>query len=257
MKDKLKVSFIQSYIDWQDVEANLTRFSKIINRINDSDLVILPEMFNTGFSMNPSETAELMSGKTISWMIESANNNNIALIASLAIFENNKYYNRLLFVFPHGKIEYYDKKHLFILSDEHKNFESGDEVITIDYLGWKIKPLICYDLRFPVWARNTEGYDLLVYIANWPTPRREQWLALLKARAIENQSFTIGVNRIGTDGNNYHYSGDSIAYNSIGEIMLKADNKEDVMTVNLQKAELVKNREYFPVLNDKDNFKFV
>ncbi len=257
MSNLLRISFIQSDVLWCNTTENLFRYEKLIEKMEPSDLLVLPEMFNTGFSMQATETAEEMDGETVTWMQKMAKSKNMAITGSLAITENNKFYNRLIFAYPDESIKFYDKKHLFILSDEHKNFEAGNERIIIDFLDWKIKPQICYDLRFPVWARNVEDYDLLIYVANWPKARRENWNILLNARAIENQCFTLGVNRIGTDGNPYEYVGNSLMLNPIGEIIFKAEDKETVKTITLDKAELQKYRTYFPVLSNRDNFELL
>jgi predicted amidohydrolase len=257
MNEKLKISLLQSHIDWLDVDKNLSRWSEMINQVHSTDLIVLPEMFNTGFSMKPHESAEKADGKTVQWMLDTAKEKQTALMGSIAVEENRKYYNRLFFVTPQGKIEIYDKKHLFILSEENKNFEAGTELLTLEYLGWKIKPLICYDLRFPVWARNTENYDVLMYVANWPSARREQWLALLRARAIENQCFCIGLNRTGIDGNNYRYSGDTVVFNVLGETIYQAGTEEEIINIELNMRDLEKYRNYFPVLKTIDKFKFI
>lgn len=256
MKNKLEISLIQDKVAWKNPKANLKNFEKKINKLYNSDIIVLPEMFNTGFCMSPKDTAETMEGETIEWMKQNAMEKRALLIGSLAIKENNQYFNRLIAAFPNGQISYYDKRHLFVLSDEHKNFNQGNQKLIIEYQGWKIKPLICYDLRFPVWARNTEDYDLLIYIANWPESRRKQWRALLKARAIENQCYCLGVNRIGKDGNKYNYVGDSLLYNAIGEKLFDAKSKEMAATIQVTNSDLTNAREYFPVLKDADKFKF-
>jgi len=257
MSNLLRISFIQSDIIWHNTKENLFRFEKLIQKMEESDLLVLPEMFNTGFSMQPAATAEKMNGETITWMQKTAKSKNMAITGSLAIIENDKFYNRLIFVYPDSSIKYYDKKHLFILSEEHKNFQSGNERVIIDFLDWKIKPQICYDLRFPVWARNVEDYDLLIYVANWPKPRRENWNILLKARAIENQCFTLGVNRIGTDGNPYEYVGDSVMLNPIGQVIFQAGDCEIIKKITLDKTDLIKYRISFPVLSNRDNFELL
>jgi len=256
MKNKLEVSIIQDNVVWKDAETNLINFEKKINKLYNSDIIILPEMFNTGFCMKPEDTAETMDGKTIEWMKQIAMKKESLIIGSLAIVENSQYFNRLIAAFPTGQISFYDKRHLFVLSDEHKNFVQGNQKLIIEYQGWKIKPLICYDLRFPVWARNTEDYDLLIYIANWPESRKKQWRTLLKARAIENQCYCVGVNRIGKDGNKYTYVGDSLLYNAMGEKLFDAKSKDIAATIQISINDLNKAREYFPVLKDADKFNF-
>ncbi len=254
MKESLKISFIQADIAWENVEVNLSYFENEIQKIGQTDIIVLPEMFNTGFSMKPEKTAETMDGKTIDWLRNTASKKKCAIIGSLAIKEANRFFNRLIFSFPDGNISFYNKKHLFVLSDEHKKFTAGSNLLLVDYLGWKIKPLICYDLRFPVWARNVEDYDLLIYIANWPSSRSVQWKLLLKARAIENQSYTLGVNRIGKDENNYVYSGDTLLISPIGKELCNAEDEETTRTIEINKSWLNEARAHFPVLKDRDNF---
>ena len=212
-------------------------------------------MFSTGFTMNASEVAETMKGETVIWMKSIANSKNSAIVGSLIIEKNNHFYNRLLFVHPSGKIDNYDKKHTFTLAGEDKVFTAGTDKIIIDFKGWKICPLICYDLRFPVWARNTNNYDLLLYVASWPKPRIEAWDTLLKARAIENMSYTIGVNRVGVDKNGYEYNGSSVCYDTMGNCLAKNDGGEEVIfEVEMNKNEQEKLRDKFQFLEDKDEF---
>lgn len=259
----LKTIFIQSDLSWENPKANRNYFRAKINEITtDIDLIILPEMFSTGFSMNATSLAEEMEGKTVTWMQQIAQEKNVAIMGSLIIkmpFDSNKnnssFYNRLLFVLPSGEIQYYDKRHTFTLANEHETYTSGNKKLIVTYKGWKICPLICYDLRFPAWARNQEDYDLLIYIASWPKTRVSAWDALLKARAIENMSYTIGVNRIGLDGNNYEYVGHSIAYDSLGNALSKELNESECMvSVDLYKEEQNSVRKKLGFLNDKDEF---
>ncbi|MBT5098834.1 MAG: nitrilase family protein, partial [Polaribacter sp.] len=222
----------------------------------DTDLVVLPEMFTTGFTMNPKKVAEKMNGETVLWMQKMAKKHQIALIGSLVIEENENYYNRLLFVHPSMKIEIYDKRHSFSLAGENTAYTSGTEKLIVTFKGWKICPFICYDLRFPVWTRNSENYDILIFVANWPVKRIRAWDTLLKARAIENMSYVIGVNRTGKDANNYNYSGHSLVVNCLGEALSSLKKEE----IGIVKATLVKTeqdgiRERLGFLNDKDAFK--
>ena len=197
MVNELKIALLQSNLVWENPIQNRINFSKKIESITESvDIIILPEMFTSGFTMNATAVAETMTGETISWLLTSAKKNNCAIMGSLVILEDSTYYNRCVFVEPDGKISTYDKRHTFTLAGEHKVYKTGTEKIIIDFKGWRICPLVCYDLRFPVWARNTDNYDLLIYVANWPKPRINAWDALLKARAIENMSYCIGVNRV-------------------------------------------------------------
>lgn len=257
MKDILNVVGIQADLFWEVPVKNIEYFDDIIAQLDSNiDLVVLPEMFTTGFTMNPKDVAEKMDGFSVSWMIETANKFNLAITGSLVITENDKYYNRLIFVHPSGKIETYNKRHSFTLAGEHKTYTSGNERLIINYQGWKICPLICYDLRFPVWARNTENYDLLVYMANWPVARLKAWDTLLKARAIENMSYTIGVNRVGKDANNYSYSGNSLVVDFLGnELSSLPKSESGIVTATLNKKNQKKTREKLGFLNDRDNFK--
>lgn len=252
----LSISIIQTKLFWEDKARNLEHFKKKIKNIDsNTDLIILPEMFTTGFSMNPEPFAEKMNGKTVKWMQEMANFSNAAIAGSIIIIENNHYINRFLFVKPDGEYQYYDKRHLFAMAGEDKFYFQGVKNELITYKGWRIRPLICYDLRFPVWSRNTDEYDLLIYIANWPEKRIAHWKILLQARAIENQAFVAGVNRIGLDGNNYSYSGDSAIYSPMGKKITKTKAfQETIETIVISKDVLNKTRKLLPFLNDRDEF---
>ncbi|HBK70487.1 MAG TPA: amidohydrolase, partial [Flavobacteriaceae bacterium] len=213
MKNILKITIIQSELVWENSAQNRQVFLEKIKSISEVvDLIILPEMFTTGFTMNPEKVAETMDGETIHWLKYLAKEKNTAITGSLIIKEGNKYYNRLVFVHPTGEIKTYDKRHTFTLAGEDKIYTAGNKKLIVAYKGWKICPMICYDLRFPVWSRNTDDYNLLIYVANWPKPRITAWSTLLKARAIENMSYVVGVNRIGADDNGHEYSGNSAAY---------------------------------------------
>lgn len=256
MLEKLNIVLIQSDLVWENPKQNRNNFADKINTIQQEvDLVILPEMFTTGFTMNAQSVAETMKGETVKWMQELANKKQVAITGSLIIIENNSYYNRLLFVHPSGKIETYDKRHTFTLAGEDKIYTAGTDKLIVNYKDWKICPLICYDLRFPIWARNTEDYDVLLYVANWPKPRINAWNALLKARAIENMSYCIGVNRVGLDNNNHEYSGNSTVYNVLGEkISNITQHKEQIENVVLEKNHIESIREKLQFLNDRDKF---
>jgi omega-amidase len=258
MQDQLKVAIIQSDLVWEDPKQNRKNFSEKIETINDIvDIIVLPEMFTTGFTMNASAVAETMDGKTVEWMKKTASETNAAMVGSVIISENNKFYNRLLFVEPSGVITHYDKRHRFTLAGEDKIYASGTEKIIIDYKGWKICPLICYDLRFPVWARNTENYDVLLYIANWPKPRILAWDTLLKARAIENMSYCIGVNRVGEDKDHNEHCGHSTVYDVLGNnIAPIKPNKEHIEIVSLERSQINFYRNKLRFLNDRDAFTF-
>ncbi|WP_196895944.1 amidohydrolase [Aureivirga marina] len=252
----LNVSYIQTSIFWEDKEKNLELYSEKIDSIGKkTDVIILPEMFTTGFSMDPDYFAEEMNGNSVSWMREQAAKKDALIIGSLIIKEEFKYYNRLLAVFPNGDILHYDKRHLFTLAGEHRVYSDGKKRLVFDFRGWKICPLICYDLRFPVWSRNTENFDLLIFVANWPERRRFAWNQLLIARAIENMCYTIGVNRIGYDGNKVNHSGDSVVLDYFGHSMTENNsNKEEVRTITLLKDPMKKARNKLQFLNDQDNF---
>lgn len=251
----MKIALIQSDLYWEQAFKNRNQFETKINQIDSEvDLVILPEMFATGFSMNASKMAETMQGETVLWMQTLARNKKFAIAGSLIITENNKVYNRLLFVFPSGEIQFYDKRHLFTLAGEDKIYSAGQHKVIIEYKGWKICPLICYDLRFPVFSRNVYEYDVLIYVANWPQIRINAWDALLKARAIENMSYIIGVNRIGEDGNKLEHNGHSQAIDFLGEYLLEPVVSEGVFIVELNKKELIAARAKFNFLNDQDSF---
>lgn len=211
-------------------------------------------MFTSGFTMNPEKVAETMQGETISWLKELAQTKNCAITGSLVIQENRKYYNRLVFVFPSGEIQHYDKRHLFTLAGEDKIYTSGTEKLIVNYKGFKICPLICYDLRFPVFARNVEDYDVLLYIANWPKPRVNAWDILLKARAVENMSYVIGVNRVGSDENQLEYVGHSQAIDFLGNCIQEPQENEGIFIVELDKGAMLETRKKLAFLNDKDNF---
>jgi len=252
--DTLNVALVQTSLVWENPKANRTHIEDKVSSIT-ADLIVLPEMFSSGFTMNASEVAETMDGETIAWLKALSKTKNAAIVGSLVIKENENYYNRLVFVEPNGTLTTYDKRHTFTLAGEHKVYTAGSEKTIIDYKGFKICPLVCYDLRFPVWARNSENYDVLIYVANWPKVRIAAWDALLKARAIENMSYCIGVNRVGLDGNNYEYSGHSAVYDVLGHRMDSIpESTETVEVITLEKSHITKYRERLGFLKDRDNF---
>ncbi len=254
MKNNLSITIVQTYIYWHDKQRNIENIEGLIQK-TETDLIILPEMFTTGFSIDPTGIAEDIEGQTLDWMRTIATRKNAAIAGSIITRRNGQYFNTLLFVKPDGSYAFYDKRHTFSMAGENRFYTKGKRNILINYRGWKIKPLICYDLRFPVWARNKCNYDLLVYVANWPRSRIQQWKALLAARAIENQAYTIGVNRIGTDGNDFDYSGESMILSPKGEIIYQAPaDMNDVKTVTLDLEKLKSMRQKFPVLQDMDQF---
>lgn len=254
----MKISLIQTTLKWENHEANRQNFTRIINNIGEqTDLVALPEMFATGFTMKPESVAESMEGETVQWMKTIASQKGFAITGSLVIKEGGNYYNRLCFVYPDGSIKTYDKRHLFTLAGEDKAYTSGREKLIVEYKGWKICPLVCYDLRFPAFSRNHEDYDLLLYAANWPSPRVQAWDALLKARSIENMCYTAGVNRVGQDENGHNYPGHSQVLDCLGNELAMASGGEEVITLSLDKEAMLQTRKRFGFLNDRDTFTMV
>ena len=254
MSEKINIAIVQTSIKWEDTQGNLRKYDQIIDSINTRvDIIFFPEMFNSGFSMNVKKVAESMSGNTVSWLRQVALTKNLSIVASLAIEENKNFYNRLVWVFPNGEITFYDKRHTFTLAGESKVYSKGDAKIIIEYKGWKFLPQICYDLRFPVWSRNDSGYDVLFYLANWPTPRISHWKNLLISRAIENMSYCIGVNIVGTDPKN-KYNGYSCIINPNGEHCIEMTEEEKVIYYQLDKSTINDSRNSLNFLNDKDDF---
>ncbi len=251
----MKVALVQSSIVWENPKSNRNFYEEKINALTEQvDLIVLPEMFTTGFTMNPSVVAETMQGETVQVLRSLAKAKKCAITGSLIINEGKNFFNRLVFVFPNGELQFYDKRHLFTLAGEDKVYTSGKEKLIVDYLGWKICPLVCYDLRFPVFARNTENYDLLLYLANWPKPRINAWDILIKARSVENMCYTIGVNRVGLDSNNLEYIGHSQVVDYIGNSILEPQESEAVFIVELNKDKMLETRKKLGFLNDLDSF---
>ncbi|NQX76429.1 amidohydrolase [Gilvibacter sp.] len=255
-KSQLNVGILQQDLVWEDQQANRDQFEAVLNDIaSKCDLVVLPEMFTTGFSMNAADLWEPVDGPTTQWMQQMAAKYNSAITGSIIIKQDDHYYNRLLFVYPDGQYKTYDKRHCFTLAGEHEVYTAGTERLHIELHGWLICPLICYDLRFPVWARNTSNYDLLLYVANWPKTRIKAWDTLLQARAIENMSYCVGVNRIGDDGNGYPYVGHTAVYDPLGERISTADFESPIAEiVSLDAAYQDKVRDKLRFLNDRDSF---
>ncbi|WP_166960791.1 amidohydrolase [Yeosuana marina] len=256
MQEQLKIALIQTDLVWENPKKNRKQLKEKIESISKTvDVIILPEMFSTGFTMNAKEVAETMDGKTVAWMKKRALKTNAAIVGSLIISEGETYYNRLLFVEPSGDIQVYDKRHTFTLAGEDKVFTAGSKKLIVEFKGWKICPLVCYDLRFPVWARNIEDYDVLLYVANWPKPRIFAWDSLLKARAIENMCYCIGINRVGLDEVQNEFCGHSATFDVLGnEIIAFKPNREQVGVVTLEKNHINYYRNKLKFLNDKDNF---
>ena len=257
----LTLTILQSNLVWEDAETNLTNFSKKLNQIdNPGDLVVLPEMFGTGFSINPEKIAEKPDGRTFNWMQEKAVELNCTVTGSVLINDGGKYFNRLFWVRPDGSFDYYDKRHLFRLGEEYKAFSAGQKRVIFELNGWKVFPQICYDLRFPVWSKNRYldnkyEFDLMIYVANWPEVRNYAWKQLLIARAIENQAYVIGVNRVGNDGKQIPHSGDSMILDCKGQILVQAKpHKEEIITTQISYSEMKNFRDQFTVGLDWDGF---
>jgi omega-amidase len=256
----LTVSLVQTSLHWHDPAANRTQLTDLLASTLPgpglTDLIVLPEMFTTGFSMEAAAQAEPYPGPTLAWLQQEAARYNAVVTGSVLTLEDGSYYNRLLWVRPDGSHSTYDKRHLFRLAGEHEVYTPGTGRLLEEWRGWHIRPLICYDLRFPVWSRNSqhEPYDLLLYVANWPRPRVEIWRTLLRARAIENLAYTVGVNRLGTDGAGQEYSGQSALLDIHGEYLAQAGNMQTVLTHTLRAAPLLEFREKAPFLLDADDF---
>lgn len=253
----LRTTAIQSSLFWESKAENLAHFDGLLHQINpdEVDLVVLPEMFTTGFTMNARDCADQPEGETLSWLRKQAQGLEAAITGSVIVEEGNRFFNRLYFVWPEGRFEVYDKRHTFSYAGEDRVFTNGKHRLVVEYRGWKICPLICYDLRFPVWSRNTDEFDLLIYVANWPASRIEAWDKLLPARAVENICYTIGVNRVGKDENGIGYNGHSVIYDALGRRIGHCDEGEEAL-VNalLHKEDLNIIRKKFRFLDDRDDF---
>jgi omega-amidase len=281
----LSVSLIQANLVWEDKASNLRMFGEKIGELGPTEVVVLPEMFSTGFSMRPEVLAETMDGETVTWMKRMAASKKVIITGSVIIEEEGNYYNRLIWMLPNGQYGYYDKRHLFGYAGEHNHFSAGSKRLIASVKGWRVNLLVCYDLRFPVWARQKNAptlsmedeedkefggapqyvgqspeaaeYDILIYVANWPERRAHAWKTLLQARAIENQCYVIGVNRVGTDGNDIYYSGDSMIVDPLGEVLYTGSTEEFVYTTTLEKRNLDEVRAKLPFLKDGDSFLIV
>jgi predicted amidohydrolase len=260
MDDQLRISLIQADLAWEDKSSNLAMFEEKISRLKGlTEVVVLPEMFSTGFSMNAKELAEPMSGATIAWMKKLAVENRVIITGSVIIEDEGKYFNRLVWMLPNAQYGCYDKRHLFAFAGEHNYYSGGNKKLIASVKGWKVNLMVCYDLRFPAWSRQqpVEGeaaYDVLIYVANWPEKRNHAWKTLLQARAIENQCYVVGVNRVGDDGKGIHYSGDSMVVDPLGEILYTKTGSEDIYTVSLSRTHLSDVRQRLPFLKDADRF---
>lgn len=261
----LTISIVQPDLKWEDKEFNVKMLEEKIMALPFTELVVLPEMFSTGFSMRPEIFAETMEGNTVQWMKKIARDKKIVLTGSLIIEEDGAYYNRLIWMLPNGQSGYYDKRHLFAYASEQEHYSAGGKRLIASVKGWKINLLVCYDLRFPIWSRqgnhpsNQEEsgkaeYDVLIYVANWPEKRSHAWCTLLQARAIENQCYVVGVNRVGNDGNNIPHVGDSMIIDPMGEALVKLDNAVGTYTITLDKEKLDEVRSRLPFLKDGDKY---
>jgi len=258
MKEILNITLIQSNLYWEDVDANLSHSEGLISDIKETDIILLPEMFNTSFCPKSNHLTEKMDGKTINWMKKKSKQKKCAIAGSLMVQEKGKVYNRLVWISATGDIHTYDKHHLFSLIKEEETIAKGKSRLIIEIEGWKIYPLICYDLRFPVFSRNNVDYDILIYLANWPVKRIDAWDTLLKARAIENQCYTIGVNRVGKDGNGVSFNGHSKVFDAFGKQLFSAnENKEEVLQIEISLDDLKLKRRQMNFLLDRDDFKLL
>ncbi len=254
MQHNLNIALIQTQLYWENPTANRNMFSeKIATLRDDVDLVVLPEMFSTGFTMYPHHIDADEGPKTLAWMQEKAKTKRVAIIGSIIFQEREGFFNRLFAVLPDGSFFHYDKRHTFTLAGEHKVYRAGTSKLLFEYKGFTFCPLICYDLRFPVWARNVENYDVLIYVANWPKPRINAWDALLKARAVENMAYCIGVNRVGPDDSGYEYPGHSAVYDVLGNQLVFSE-KEEILYTGLSRTHIDTNREKLRFLEDRDQF---
>ena len=254
----MKIALFQTKLHWEDPKANRNLIQQYIDSFQEEfDLLVLPEMFTSGFTMEPKKVSETMDGETVTFLKVMASEKNFAITGSLVIEEDGKFFNRMVFVHPNGTIEFYNKRHLFSLAGEEKVYEKGREKVIVSYKNWKICLQICYDLRFPAFARNLEDYDLVIYVANWPKPRINAWNALLMARAIENMCYCVGVNRIGEDSNNLEYVGSSQGIDYLGNELLNAEANQGLFLVKINKDIMLETRKKFNFLNDRDIFSIV
>jgi omega-amidase len=254
----LRLTLLQTELHWQDATANRAMFADLIAAQADtSDLILLPEMFATGYSMEAAANCEADDGASAHWLQEQAALHDVALCGSVVIRENDQYFNRLFWAAPDGSLQHYDKRHLFRMAGEHHKYAAGNERLIVELNGWRICPLVCYDLRFPVWSRNLNDYDLLLYVANWPRSRRSAWRTLLPARAVENLCYCAGVNRIGKDGNDIEYAGDSLIADHLGTVVADAENNPVALQATLSLEKLNRYRKKFPAWKDADKFEIL
>jgi predicted amidohydrolase len=254
MEKDLRITLIQAKLLWEDVEGNLDLFEAKLGGVGETDLILLPEMFNTGFTMNAAPLAEEADGRTMQWMSRLAAETKAVICGSIIIQDSGHFYNRLVWMRQDGTYELYDKRHLFSLAKENRTYTAGKDRLIVKLSDWTIYTQICYDLRFPVWSRNVDGYDVLVNVANWPEKRKSAWKTLLRARAIENQCFVAGLNRVGDDGHGVYHSGDSAIIDPMGETIWELSDEEGLSTVNLSRSVVYETRRKFPFLSDRDQF---
>ena len=257
MPKSLNIALIQTPLHWEDPVNNRKMFDEKLATIpSNVDVIVLPEMFTSGFTMNPGNIEPSEGEITVDWMRALAKDKDSAVVGSIVFQKEDKFYNRLFFVYPDGSFKHYDKKHTFTLAGEDLVYKAGNEKLILDYKGFKICPMICYDLRFPVWSRYSEDYDVLMYVANWPKKRIAAWDTLLKARAIENMAYCIGVNRVGLDGADFEYTGHSAVYDVLGEQLCYSE-KEEVLYATLDKAHIEDTRKQLRFLEDRDHFSLI
>lgn len=251
----LTITIVQTALHWEDKEANMASLEKHFDTIGQTDLIIIPETFNAGFTMNAANVAETMDGNTVAWLRDQAAKRDAVITGSMVIEEHGNYYNRMIWMRPDGTHAHYDKRHLFSMADEDQHFTGGNDRVFVELNGWRVFLQVCYDLRFPVWSRVLGECDLMIYVANWPEPRKNAWSTLLQARAIENQCYVAGVNRIGEDGNGFKYAGDSVVIEPKGTVISNTEPYvECVETVTLNWNDLAEYREKFPLADDADSF---
>ena len=251
----LTISLIQTELHWQDPAANRAMLAELVGAAAEhADLIALPEMFTTGFTMTPAGLDEAPGGSTENWLREIAERHSTAVCGSLIVADNGSYHNRLLFARPGRPVEHYDKRHLFRMAGEDREYAAGKRRLVVEVGDWRVCPLICYDLRFPVWSRNRDDYDLLLYVANWPAARHSAWRTLLPARAVENLCYAAGVNRVGHDGNDVAYAGGSLVADYLGGVLADGANQAGIVSATLSGAKLTRYREKFPAWKDADAF---
>lgn len=258
MSNRLTIGLFQADLHWQAALKNLEKVAALESQLQTLDLLILPEMFTTGFTMSVQNVAENWPGESVSYLQDLSDKFDTAIICSIVIRDKSNYFNRLVFIKPNSDIQYYDKRHLFTMGEEHKYYSAGQKRVVVEYKSWRFMPLVCYDLRFPVWSRNDLEYDALIYVANWPDSRKDVWKTLLKARALENQAYVFGVNRVGKDEMGLNYAGNTLAFDAKGNGLVDTEEyQESLLIVEVDKESLMQFRTKFPVLDDMDDFEIL